>query len=202
MALLMIVSLVGWQIVKNRKKRQQITAAEQTAAMLGSLVSDLKAGASPHDAVVHVAMDAPADLVDTCQVAVHRSASGISPAVAFMEAPERFADLRAVGRLWQVAEARGIALAGLLEHMQQRIDTRLTQSRTSEAALQGPKATATILSLLPIVGIAMGSAMGAKPWSFLTHTGLGGMLLVGGVFLTCAGFVWVQRIIDKAGQRS
>lgn len=57
-----------------------------------------------------------------------------------------------------------------------------------------------ILAVLPAAGLLLGSAMGANPIDFLLHTGLGGILLVMGVGLTCGGFVWSRKIIEAAAQ--
>ena len=65
-------------------------------------------------------------------------------------------------------------------------------------ALQGPKATAMVLSILPVVGIGMGGLLGADPLHFLLGGGIGGTLLVTGTGLTTAGFVWSQRIMGRA----
>ena len=55
-----------------------------------------------------------------------------------------------------------------------------------------------VLALLPIAGVLMGTAMGAKPLAFLTGGGLGGVLLVVGTALVCAGVAVSRRIIEGA----
>lgn len=195
---LMVTGLLVWKLTSMYRRARVREAGEDTANLVGSLVSDLRAGATPHEAMKHAAMDSPERLRELCTVAAHRSSAGVSPAVVLIDAPEPYGDLRDVGKLWSVADSRGIALAGLLEHMQHRIDTRLRHARATQAALQGPQATAVILSSLPLAGIGMGIAMGADPVGFLTGTPLGGMLLAVGTALGCAGFLWVDRIVDSA----
>lgn len=198
LALAMILFVLVRKIAQIRTSRAATTAAEQTSKMLGAIAGDLRAGATPHDAIVHLTHDAPAPLAELYTLAAHRCASGVAPAVAFIDAPEPYRDLRAAGRLWLIADQRGIALAELLEHMQHRIDARLKHARATAAALQGSQATAVILAALPLAGLAMGTAMGARPWQFLVGTFLGQLLLVLGTFLACAGFLWVDRIVAGA----
>lgn len=199
LALSMIAAVAVRKVTSMRAAQAATEAAEATSKMLGSIAGDLRAGATPHDAIVHLIHDAPAPLAELTTIAAHRSASGVTPASAFAEAPDPYRDLRDAGRLWLIADQRGIALAGLLEHMQHRIDARLRHRRATAAALQGPQATALILSALPLAGLAMGTAMGANPWHFLTTTLLGQVMLVIGVLLGCTGFWWVDRIVAAAG---
>lgn len=197
-ALGMVLGLGVVKVRARRRRRRQHLIASETAALLGSVVADLQSGASPHEAAGHLAHDPPPALAALCTVAAHRAESGASPATAFVDAPTDHPDLRTAGKLWLLAEARGIALAQMLGHMQQRIDARLRHARATEAALQGPQATAVILSLLPVAGILMGTAMGAAPIAFLTGGGLGSILLITGTALACGGFLWVDAIVARA----
>ena len=47
-----------------------------------------------------------------------------------------------------------------------------------------------LLAGLPLVGLAMGSGVGADPWRVLTTTGPGQVLLVAGSALELAGLPW------------
>lgn len=194
----MILGLVVWKLLMLRRRKARTAAAESTAKVLGSLVSAMRAGASPHDAVDRIADNPPPELAEICATAAHRSAAGVSPGNLFAQAPDPFTDLQSAGKLWLTAERRGIPVAGLLEYMQHRIDAHLRHARASRAALQGPQATAVILAILPLAGIAMGAAMGANPWHFFTSTSLGGIFLLVGTALACGGFIWVDRIIAGA----
>lgn len=79
-----------------------------------------------------------------------------------------------------------------------RIDARDRHRAATAAQLQGAQATAVILALLPVAGIAMGTVMGADPIGFLTGGGIGGVLLVIGVGLVAAGFAMTQKILEGA----
>ncbi|ETT28360.1 hypothetical protein RR21198_6032, partial [Rhodococcus rhodochrous ATCC 21198] len=70
------------------------------------------------------------------------------------------------------------------------------RSRT-EAGLAGARATATVLAALPALGVALGQMMGAAPVTVLLGDGLGGVLLVVGTVLACAGLLWTDRIATR-----
>ncbi|EUA85128.1 type II secretion system protein F [Mycobacteroides abscessus subsp. abscessus] len=66
------------------------------------------------------------------------------------------------------------------------------------AGLAGPRATAVVLTGLPVAGIGLGQMIGARPLSVLCAGGVGGALLVVGVTLACAGLLWADAITGKA----
>jgi tight adherence protein B len=66
------------------------------------------------------------------------------------------------------------------------------------AAVAAPRAGATVLAGLPVLGLAMGSGVGADPWAVLTTTGTGQVLLVAGVALELAGLAWSGRLVRRA----
>jgi tight adherence protein B len=55
-----------------------------------------------------------------------------------------------------------------------------------------------VLAGLPLLGLAMGSGVGADPWQVLTTTGTGQVLLVAGVALELAGLAWTRRLVRRA----
>lgn len=197
-SLAMVLAVAVRKVWEGRRQAAREQAATDTASLLGAMAADLEAGATTHEAIAHAATEVAEPLQGVCAIAAHRSAAGMSPAGAFLEAPAVYTELRSAARLWLIAETKGIALSNLLVHVQERIDAHLRHARATDAALQGPKATAVILALLPLGGIAMGSGMGANPIPFLTTTALGQVLLVVGTALACAGFLWVDVIVARA----
>jgi len=93
---------------------------------------------------------------------------------------------------------RSIAAAARLDgDVERALETRVRFARQVLARMAGPRASATILALLPTVGIALGEAMGARPGHILTATAGGQLLLVVGTALACAGVTWSARITNQ-----
>ena len=59
----------------------------------------------------------------------------------------------------------------------------------------GARTTAAVLAGMPVLGIALGQAIGADPVAFLLSGGAGGVLLVIGITLSCLGLLWSDRIV-------
>jgi tight adherence protein B len=64
--------------------------------------------------------------------------------------------------------------------------------------MAGPRASATVLALLPCVGVALGEAMGAAPVNVLLSTPMGQLLLVVGCALVWAGMAWTAKLTEQA----
>ncbi|MFC5657966.1 type II secretion system F family protein, partial [Streptomyces nogalater] len=99
---------------------------------------------------------------------------------------------------WRVAVDQGAGLAAGLD----RLDGALRAERDGRADLRaqlaGARATAVLLAVLPVLGLLLGTAMGADPLRVLLHTGAGlGCLSVGAVF-EAAGMWWAMRIVRGA----
>ena len=67
----------------------------------------------------------------------------------------------------------------------------------TEASLAGARATGTVLAGLPVLGVLLGQAMGASPIDVLLGGGVGGILLVLGSGLGCAGLLWTDAITER-----
>src|SRR5699024_11252590 len=106
-----------------------------------------------------------------------------------------------IAAVWAVAERRGIALADLLDAARRDLQVRASFRRRREAGLSGARSTAMVLAALPVLGIGFGCLMGAHPLQVLCDGGLGGLVLVCGVLLDCAGLAWAERIGTGGGAR-
>lgn len=102
---------------------------------------------------------------------------------------------------WRVAVDRGAGLAAGLERLEAALRSERDQRADLRAQLAGARSTAVLLAGLPLLGLLMGTALGADPLRVLLHTGAGlGCLATGGV-LEGAGVWWALRIVRGAEGR-
>lgn len=197
-ALFMVLFVVVWRIKAQQKRTTATKQATALAGFLGLCAGNLRAGAPMVEAMDHALANTPAEktLKEALGSAARRARSGGGGHAVLAEA--EIPDLKRLGTLWSTSEKHGIPLVTLIEQMRQRIDARERHHAATRAALQGPQATAVILSLLPVAGVLMGTAMGADPVAVLTGGGLGGVMLVVGVGLGVAGFIITQKILENA----
>ncbi|MGR6997252.1 hypothetical protein ACU686_02675 [Yinghuangia aomiensis] len=70
--------------------------------------------------------------------------------------------------------------------------------RELEAELAGARATARLLAGLPLLGVLLGTGMGAAPLDVLVATPLGAVVVCAGLALLAGGLVWTERIAEDA----
>lgn len=191
-----------------RAAQQRSTTRRQQrylAALLGLVIGDLRAGCTVDNAFEHAINELQEEgnnaqpVPDAIAAAVRTLRMGCSAPAQL--ADNQNEDIRLIATCWAATERHGVALAHMLEQAQMRITTRLEQEQRAEAELQGPKVTAVTLSLLPLLGIGLGRALGANALSLFFTTTIGHVLLLAGIGCVCAGALWSERIIYGPLQR-
>lgn len=97
-----------------------------------------------------------------------------------------------------VAEELGAPLAPVLEAMARTASDRADEASARSAALAGPRATARVLGWLPLAGLLVAAAMGARPWDALTDGGAGTTAGAAGLLLLLLGRAWTARLVRRA----
>lgn len=105
---------------------------------------------------------------------------------------------RRLGQAVHLAGSHGVPLAEIVRRAAEDVATAREHDVRADAALAGPRATALILTALPLLGIGMGQAMGARPLDTLSHGLLGGGLALAGAVFIAAGLLWTSRILAGA----
>lgn len=99
---------------------------------------------------------------------------------------------------WEVASESGAPLAATLERAAESIRALADAERQVELALTGPLATARIVALLPLAGVAMALLVGADPLGVVFGTVPGAAAaLLGGAALVL-GVRWNRRLVAAA----
>ena len=108
------------------------------------------------------------------------------------------ADIRA--RLmagWELAARQGLAITPMIDAVAMDASERLAADSERAGQVAGPRVSGYVMAALPVLGLLLGAGMGADPVQVLAHTGVGNVLLVVGVTLTCAGLLWSARIVRR-----
>lgn len=181
-------------------------------ALLVAVGAQLRAGRAPRDAWetalgMRLVGDVPdvGTLVAACGGAggsesrgrVSRARRGGAVARERLRLVERTAAVVAAA---QTAHELGAPLVGVLERVTESLAADAAERDDVEAALAGPRATARVLGWLPLLGVALGTVLGADPVGVLLGGGLGTTAGVAGVLLLVAGRRWTAALLTRAAR--
>jgi tight adherence protein B len=99
---------------------------------------------------------------------------------------------------FDIAEASGCPLADVLARFAAQLEVEDDADAARQTALAGPKATVSLLTWLPVMGLGLGMALGVDPLAILFGTPLGLAALAAGLALTVAGRIWSARLVHAA----
>lgn len=185
-----------WSLRRERRREAEHREAAVVELCVG-VAAELRAGRQPHAALLAVGVSE----LGTPEAGVLAAArfGGDVPA-AFRRASIRpgGAGLGGVAACWQVAAEGGAGLAAGLDRVACALRVERDQREELRAQLAGPRATVVILAGLPLLGVVLGTAMGADPLGVLLHTTAGWALLAGVLVLELLGIAWVRGIVRSA----
>lgn len=187
----------AWRAGAARRTGEERATA--VIALCGALAGEVRAGRQPGEALLGAARDS-GGLGEAQAVVLAAARFGGDVPGALTEAARRpgAEGLLGLAACWRVAVDRGAGLAAGLDRLEGALRAERDQRADLRAQLAGARSTAVMLAGLPVLGLLLGTALGADPLHVVLHTGAGlGCLLVGGV-LESVGLWWSLRIVRGA----
>lgn len=185
----------------HRQVARQLSAAESMVDAVHGLVAELRSGAHPVVAAESAAKDAraPARAVLAAIAATARLGGDLTAALHrfTVDNPPLAPVLRPLIHAWSLAQRHGLPLADVLDAVRRDVAGRLRFAHRVRARMAGPKASGTVLAVLPLLGVLLGEGMDAHPVHVLLTTPLGQTLLALGTSLICAGLYWITRLTTR-----
>jgi tight adherence protein B len=104
---------------------------------------------------------------------------------------------------WELCSATGAGLAFAVEQVLHTARAEQATARLVQGELASARATARLVTALPVFVLVAAQGIGARPWQFLLDTGAGVACLGVGVVLALIGLGWIDRIavVAAAGGR-
>ncbi|WTL47613.1 type II secretion system F family protein [Streptomyces sp. NBC_01497] len=181
------------------RRRAAGRRAEAVVALCAATAGELRAGAQPARALMDAAGATGGLGKDETAVVAAVRFGGDTPAALRQAAQVPGADgLVGLAACWQVAVDGGAGLAAGLDRLEDALRAEYDQRHSLRAQLTGAWSTVVVLAVLPVVGLALGAAMGAHPLRVLLHTPAGIGCLGAGALLEGAGLWWAGRIVRTA----
>ncbi|MET7602550.1 type II secretion system F family protein [Streptomyces avermitilis] len=180
-------------------RRARERRGEAVIGLCGALAGEVRAGRQPGEALLHAAGDS-GGLGDAqaAVLAAARFGGDVPGALADAAGQPGAEGLLGLGACWRVAVDRGAGLAAGLDRLEAALRAERDQRADLRAQLAGARSTAVMLAALPVLGLLLGTALGADPLHVVLHTGAGLACLLAGAVLEGAGLWWALRIVRGA----
>ncbi|MFI5688900.1 type II secretion system F family protein [Streptomyces sp. NPDC051636] len=180
-------------------RRARERRGDAVIALCGVLAGEVRAGRQPGEALLCAARDSGGlGEAQAAVLAAARFGGDVPGALAGAARLPGAEGLLGLAACWRVAVDQGAGLVAGLDRLDAALRAERDQRADLRAQLAGARATTVMLAALPVLGLLLGTAMGADPLHVLLHTGAGlGCLLVSGL-LEAAGLWWSARIVRGA----
>ena len=183
------------QVRADRVRRRAQERRGAVAEAVGLMAAELRAGVLPQRVLHGLASDFP--FLSPASRAAHLGGS-VSAALRGSSGEPGCEQLVDLSSAWMVAERAGVPLARVLDRLEAAARDDREIEREVQSGVAPARATGRLMAVLPIIGLTMGSGMGADPLALLTGTVPGALCLAAGSACACAGVAWVNRIAAHA----
>lgn len=193
--LLAVVGTVGWLVWQEVRARRRQRAQADVARAMRVLSGQLRIGAVPARALARAAEQSPALEHAAATLTIGGDVTRALRTAAEVDGRE---GLLSLARGWELCERTGAPIAALAAQVSEQTRTQRAASQLVASELAGPRATARLLALLPLLGILLGRIAGGDPVSFLLGTAMGQLCLLAGVVLACVGVLATEHMAAAA----
>lgn len=191
-----VVALVVVERRRGVARARALATAEQVDEAVTAMSAALAAGASPAQTLSSAARASPALLSSAAQHAQW----GADPTPALREAARQpgAGALSELAAAWTVAASTGCHLLDVLERVRTSVHEGVVVAREVQEQLAPVRATARVLALLPLGGLAVGASLGVNVPRLLLTTTWGQVSVVVALALVASGLWVVERIARRA----
>lgn len=189
------VDIAGW-LAHRRRRSRGLSPERRLVHALRALAAELRAGSTPRDALERAAGDPP---LWPRALAAARFAESVAHGLQHDadDTPRLAAQLRQLAACWSVGTTHGAGLVTSVERLALSVQAQFELRSVLSSELAAPRATMRMLSLLPVIGIAMGYLLGADPIGWFVGSPVGAVIALVAAALTGAGVVWTRRIVAR-----
>ncbi|MFF7452928.1 type II secretion system F family protein [Kitasatospora sp. NPDC008115] len=206
-AVLAVLPVRRWRL----RRAAAIEARHRAAAVVelcAGLAGELRGGATPEQALHLVTTRIAADPValrrlggePVARLAAGRYGADVPAAFRLIAELPGGSGAAAVAACWEVSSVGGSGLAAGLDGVAEALRVERALAEEIGAELAAPRTTIAVLAALPLAGLLLGAALGARPLEVLLHTPAGLAALVAGAGLEGLGLVWTGRIVRAASE--
>ncbi|MGN6722782.1 MAG: type II secretion system F family protein [Marmoricola sp.] len=184
---------VAWLAGRRREHAQARATSRAVQVVCAELADDLRMGRVPAEAIASAGARWPPLRPVVVAADLHHDVAHALHEVSHLPGAD---GLRDVAAAWQVSGRAGSGLAEALDQVTGLLAARERRARLIDAELAAARATAMVVSGLPLLVLGMGAGLGTSPWSFFV-SGIGTIALALALVLLFLGWAWLDRLMSR-----
>ena len=186
------VHMHSQQVSKVRSAGPRPSSADPVGAM-SAFSAEVRAGSSPGVALQFALQPFP-QLCPRTQDAL--SAFGdVAAALRLDAAASRQREWAALAAVWELTDRRGVSMVGVADRLAEHGRQVAAARRLLNAELAEARATVRVLALLPVIGLALGTVLGANPVRWLMASSAGHVVIAAAFGFEALGWLWVRVLV-------
>jgi tight adherence protein B len=203
---LLVAGASGWALAgraraRHREQLRRVAVVELIRAVAAELRCGRTSAAAFRAAVDAAAPQLREALLPAADFAARGDLLDVCAELAALTQLPAAGSLRGLTRLvacWRVAATSGATLASAVDRVADALHDELELERALRTTLAGPRATVRLLAGLPVAGLVLATAIGARPLAFLFGSTAGACCTLGAGLLDTAGVLWARGIAVRA----
>lgn len=188
------VAGISWLAQRRRERARARTRSHAVQTVCAELADDLRMGRVPEEAIAAAGDRWPSLRPAVMAAHLHDDVPAALREIGRLPGAD---GLRDVAAAWQVSGRAGTGLAEALDQVARLLAARERRARLVDAELAAARATAMVVSGLPVLVLTMGAGLGTNPWAFFL-TGIGAVVLCIAGLLLLLGWAWLDRLAVRA----
>lgn len=192
-----LVALVSGVTARIHRARRAGVRRQRAAEFVLALADELRSGLP-----LPIALTRAAEIHPVCPRAKESALRGgdIADLLRRDAEQEGLPVLGSLATLWVVAAHSGSGLAAACTQLGHAAVANEQARRDLRTSLTGPRTTMRVLAVLPVVGLGLGTLLGAQPVAWLLGSPLGLSIVAAGTVLDIAGVIWLRRMVRGVEQ--
>jgi tight adherence protein B len=119
----------------------------------------------------------------------------VAAALRHDAAVSRQREWAALAAVWELTDKRGVSVVPVAERLAEHGRQLVAARRLLNAELAQARATVRVLALLPVIGLVLGTVLGANPLRWLLATTAGHVVVVAAMVFELLGWLWVRALV-------
>lgn len=160
---------------------------------MSAFSAEVRAGSSPTVALQLALQPFPQLCPRTQQVL---STDGdVAAALRLDAAASRQREWAALAAVWELTDRRGVSMVAVADRLAEHGRQLAAARRLLNAELAEARATVRVLAMLPVIGLALGTVLGANPVRWLVASSAGHIVVAVAVGFEVLGWLWVRALV-------